>query len=265
MNSKDASTSASTNPPQRRKRILLGITGSVAAIKGPEIALLLSRELDAHVVVLLTHGGSNFWYKAKDYNPQIWEEYENFQRDSSNRGDDDDGDGSSGPLSLPGMKSDSDARSIVLFTADDEWKGWQRMKDPVLHIQLRDWADMAVIAPLSAHTLAKIANGLCDETLSCVLRAWDFGYSTVSSNSNSLGCQEGKEVTKPIVLAPAMNTAMWEHPLTKSQLTTIEKFGKNIVKIVSPQVKTLACGEVGNGALANPKDIVQVAKDAISQ
>ncbi len=127
MNSKDASTSksaytsASTNPPQRRKRILLGITGSVAAIKGPEIALLLSRELDAHVVVLLTHGGSNFWYKAKDYNPQIWEEYENFQRDSSNHDDDDDdddddGDGSSGPLSLPGMKSDSDARSIVLFS-----------------------------------------------------------------------------------------------------------------------------------------------------
>ena len=131
MKSNDSSTSTSpstststskttTAPQQRRKRILLGITGSVAAIKGPEIALLLSRELDAHVVVLLTHGGSNFWYKAKDYNPLIWEEYENFIRDcdlnsnigSGDGGGDGDDDGSS--RSLPGVNCDD--RSIVLFS-----------------------------------------------------------------------------------------------------------------------------------------------------
>lgn len=64
---------------KRRKRILLGITGSVAAVKGPELALLLSQELDAHIVILLTHGGANFFDKAKDYNPKVWKEYEDLQ------------------------------------------------------------------------------------------------------------------------------------------------------------------------------------------
>ena len=108
--------------------------------------------------------------------------------------------------------------------ADEEWKGWNRLGDPVMHIDLRDWADVAVLAPLSAHTLGKLANGLCDDTLSCVLRAWDFGH--------------GKRPGKPVVLAPAMNTAMWEHPLTQSQLTTlqsfwnIEQYPKNEVHVV---------------------------------
>jgi phosphopantothenoylcysteine decarboxylase len=79
----------------------------------------------------------------------------------------------------------------------EEWKGWQTLGDPVLHIQLRDWADIAVVAPLSAHSLAKIATGLCDDPLSCVLRAWDLGYHATRPG-------------KPLVLAPAMNTAMWE-------------------------------------------------------
>jgi phosphopantothenoylcysteine decarboxylase len=112
-----------------------------------------------------------------------------------------------------------------------------------LHIDLRDWADLLLIAPLSAHTLAKLANGLCDDTLSCVVRAWDFGH----------GVRPGK----PLLLAPAMNTAMWQHPLTQPQLETIQGFWKktnndddNGVTVIAPQVKTLACGEVGNGALA---------------
>jgi phosphopantothenoylcysteine synthetase/decarboxylase len=112
-----------------------------------------------------------------------------------------------------------------------------------LHIDLRDWADLLLIAPLSAHTLAKLANGLCDDTLSCVVRAWDFGH----------GVRPGK----PLLLAPAMNTAMWQHPLTQPQLETIQGFWKktnndddNGVNVIAPQVKTLACGEVGNGALA---------------
>ncbi len=126
------------------------------------------------------------------------------------------------------------------------------MSDPVLHIQLRDWADIAIIAPLSAHTLAKIANGLCDDTLTCVMRAWNFGHTP-------------SRRTKPLVLAPAMNTGMWDHPLTQLQLKEIQGFcnvdhGREcLVKIVEPQVKTLACGEVGNGAMASVMDIVNVA------
>jgi hypothetical protein len=63
---------ATTN--RRRPRVLLGITGSVAAIKGPEIAVRLVKELNVDVCVLLTHGGYNFWTKANEYNPAFWTE-----------------------------------------------------------------------------------------------------------------------------------------------------------------------------------------------
>lgn len=155
-------------------------------------------------------------------------------------------------------------QTLLVPDADDEWRLWNRMGDPVLHVELRDWADALVIAPLSAHSLAKLAHGLCDDTLSCVVRAWDFGH--------------GNRPAKPMVLVPAMNTAMWEHPLTRSQLETIQGFAKKTdtgnhrqdeykegggVTVVSPQVKTLACGEVGNGAMAAADDILKRVHDAM--
>lgn len=141
---------------------------------------------------------------------------------------------------------------IDLVAPDDEWQAWNRMGDPVLHIELRDWADILVIAPLSAHTLAKVAAGLCDDTLTCVVRAWDLGHVT-------------DRPPKPIVLAPAMNTAMWYHPLTQQQLQAIKEFSStDVIKVVAPMVKTLACGEVGAGALAHVDDIVKAVRDAIS-
>src|SRR5205814_1321206 len=91
----------------------------------------------------------------------------------------------------------------VVSLDEDEWPGrsagrhYQR-DDPVLHIELRRWAELLVIAPLDANTLAKLAQGLCDNCLTCVWRAWDPG--------------------RPVVLAPAMNTLMWEHPLTARHL-----------------------------------------------
>jgi phosphopantothenoylcysteine synthetase/decarboxylase len=165
-----------------------------------------------------------------------------------------------------------------MIDAQDEWKGWQKMNDPVLHIQLRDWADVAILAPLSAHTLAKIATGLCDDTLTCVLRAWDFGH-TGKKNDKSRSSSGGK----PLVLAPAMNTAMWEHPLTRLQLETIQGFWKKngglatttsldgrrsssnhgLIRIAEPQIKTLACGEVGNGAMASVECIVKIVQDVL--
>jgi phosphopantothenoylcysteine synthetase/decarboxylase len=106
--------------------------------------------------------------------------------------------------------------------------------------------------------LAKLANGLCDDTLSCVVRAWDFGH----------GVRPGK----PLLLAPAMNTAMWQHPLTQPQLETIQGFWKktnndddNGVNVIAPQVKTLACGEVGNGALAAVDDILRAVDNTLEK
>jgi phosphopantothenoylcysteine decarboxylase len=127
--------------------------------------------------------------------------------------------------------------------ASDEWREWKVLGDPVMHIRLRSWADLLLVAPLSAHSLAKFRHGLCDDALSSVVRAWNFH--------------------KPIILAPAMNTAMWDHPLTREQLEAIQKFSPQpeTVTVVDPTVKTLACGDVGKGALAPVDDIIaQVQK-----
>jgi hypothetical protein len=63
---------------KRRHRVLLGITGSVAAVKGPELAVKLLRDLHVDVRVLLTRGGFNFWNKAQEYDPLHWGELEKF-------------------------------------------------------------------------------------------------------------------------------------------------------------------------------------------
>ncbi|KAI8906856.1 flavoprotein [Gorgonomyces haynaldii] len=121
--------------------------------------------------------------------------------------------------------------SMQVLTDKDEWT-WKSRNDPVLHIQLRDWADVMILAPLSANTLAKLANGLCDNLLTCICRAW--------------------HPKKRLILAPAMNTAMWEHPLTARHLETVKSLG---YEIIDPISKTLACGDIGVGAMAEPKDI----------
>ena len=105
----------------------------------------------------------------------------------------------------------------------DEWPGNRyRRGDPVLHIELRRWADVLLIAPLDANTLAKLAAGLCDNCLTCVWRAWD--------------------VSRPVVLAPAMNTLMWEHPLT----------GRHLRQVAAEQRGEKAAALVLAGGVADP-------------
>jgi phosphopantothenoylcysteine decarboxylase len=150
----------------------------------------------------------------------------------------------------------------VVILDEDEWPGHANgltynRGDPVLHIELRRWADILLIAPLDANTLAKLANGLCDNCLTCVWRAWDR--------------------TRPVVLAPAMNTLMWENPLTSRQLRQLaeDAVGPTVphnldlpqlvewinghcpdLRIVPPIVKKLACEDIGVGALADQQDIL---------
>lgn len=119
---------------------------------------------------------------------------------------------------------------------EKEWEEY-RLYSKVLHIELCKWADALIIAPLSANTLAKIANGICDNLLTCVSRAWDFN--------------------KPFIVAPAMNTNMWNHPITKEHLDKISSWG---IKIVPPVEKTLFCGDTGIGAMANVEDIIKIIK-----
>ncbi|BFI17118.1 phosphopantothenoylcysteine decarboxylase [Marchantia polymorpha subsp. ruderalis] len=122
--------------------------------------------------------------------------------------------------------------SVPLYTDEEEWSSWKQIGDEVLHIELRRWADALVIAPISANTLAKVAGGLCDNLLTCVVRAWDF--------------------SKPIFIAPAMNTFMWDSPFTRRHLLSAQELG---VILISPISKKLACGDLGNGAMEEPSVI----------
>ena len=123
-----------------------------------------------------------------------------------------------------------------VYTDEDEWKdGKYHKESPILHIELRKWADVMLIAPLTANTLAKLATGITDNLLTSILRAWDR--------------------SQPIVLAPAMNTFMWEHPATDKHLSVLKHWYR--ATIVAPIDKTLACGDTGIGALANIDDIVR--------
>ncbi|KAK2706571.1 phosphopantothenoylcysteine decarboxylase-like [Artemia franciscana] len=125
-------------------------------------------------------------------------------------------------------------KSVVVYSDKDEWDSWKTRGDPVLHIELRKWADLFLIAPLDANTLGKLANGLCDNLLTCVARAWD--------------------LSKPLLFAPAMNTMMWEHPVTKEQIDKLVLFSYKEIKCVS---KVLMCGESGNGAMADYLEITK--------
>lgn len=127
-------------------------------------------------------------------------------------------------------------RSDEVYDDAEEWNTYQSSKK-VLHIDLSKWADVFVIAPLSANTLAKLANGICDNLLTCVARAWDFN--------------------KPFIVAPSMNTRMYEHPITKEHLDKISSWG---IKIVPPIEKTLFCGDTGIGAMAQIDDIMKLIK-----
>ncbi len=119
----------------------------------------------------------------------------------------------------------------------DEWPGERYQRgDPVLHIELRRWADVLLIAPLDAHTLAKLALGMADNCLTCVYRAWDR--------------------TRPVVLVPAMNTLMWEHPATARHLRQIGEDLGNALRVLPPISKRLACDDVGMGAMAEREAIV---------
>lgn len=108
------------------------------------------------------------------------------------------------------------------------------------HISWAKWADVGIVAPLSANTLAKLACGLADDALTTVLMA--------------------VPTKTPIVLAPAMNTAMWENPVVRRNLRWLAELGR--YAIVDPASKRLACGDVGPGALPDPSDLLALVTGA---
>jgi len=117
------------------------------------------------------------------------------------------------------------------FTDKDEWANTDR----VLHIELAKWCDTFLLAPLSANTLAKIANGFCDNLLTSTVRAL------------------GK---KTLLIAPAMNTAMWDNPVTELHLKNAKQLYN--LTIIEPISKRLADGDEGIGGLADDDTIISV-------
>jgi phosphopantothenoylcysteine decarboxylase len=210
-------------------RLILGVTGSVAAIRTP--ALYEELHAAGHEVRVVATRSSLYFFDT----------------------------------ALLGQARGDNALVTTdgpLFRDSDEWPGTRYHRgDEVLHIEFRKWADLFVVAPLDANTLAKFALGLSDNFLTCIYRAWDF--------------------SKPLILTPAMNTLMWDSPVTLGHLRQLiehraiepvpagwnleeapaiyARYAPKII-LIPPQSKRLACGDVGVGAMAEVVDIAEVVR-----
>lgn len=109
------------------------------------------------------------------------------------------------------------------------------------HVDWPKWADVACVAPLTANVLGKLACGIADDALTTVLMALRRGT--------------------PCVLAPAMNTEMWFHPVVQRNLGWLQAIPR--YRFVDPVSKRLACGDIGVGGLAEPAVILEAIQAAV--
>ncbi len=116
---------------------------------------------------------------------------------------------------------------IDQFAAPAQWKPE--------HISLAECADLVVVAPATANTLAKMRFGIADNLLTATLLA----------------------TRVPIAVAPAMNTGMWENPATRENLAALKARG---VRVIEPDDGELACGVSGKGRMASPETIFEAVK-----
>ena len=214
---------ASDHAKDGKFHLLLAASGSVATIKIPNIIKGLANTSDIAIRVVLTRAAAEFLRGQAQEQPTV--------EDIS---------------AYPNVEG--------IHFDEDEWTpSWTRGA-PILHIELRRWSNLLVIAPLSANTLAKIASGLCDNLLTSVVRAWevvsykapDQTFAKASASALSVP----KETQKPIIVAPSMNTCMWDHPVTAQHLGLLGQ-GNTMhwIEVLEPVEKKIACGDTGNGAM----------------
>jgi phosphopantothenoylcysteine decarboxylase / phosphopantothenate---cysteine ligase len=177
--------------PLEGRRVLLGVTGGIAAYKAAYLARLL-RERGAEVQAIMTPAATRFI-------------------------------GLDSFAALTGRPVHSDV--------------FER-PEAVLHVRLAREADVAVVAPATGNSLARLALGLADDMVSSTLLEYD----------------------GPLVVAPAMHTGMWNHPATRANLETLRERG---VRIVGPGEGALAAGDVGLGRMAEPEDIATAVEEAL--
>ncbi len=176
------------------KRILLIVTGGIAAYKAAYLVRLLRRG-GALVRVVMSEAATEFvtplTFEVLSENPVSWDLF--------------------APRNDPGVE----------------------------HVELASWAERVVVAPATADFLSKAAHGAADDLASTVMAA----------------------VRCPILLAPAMNTGMWENPAVVRNLSTLERDGR---RIIEPGTGELACGETGPGRMAEPEGIVEAIRDSFA-
>jgi len=173
------------------KRIILGVSGSIAAYKSPDIVRRLL-DLGAEVRVILTSGGREFVSERS------------LQTVSKNK------------------------------VHDNLWDSVAELS--MVHIELAKWADVVIIAPASSNTIAKLCHGKADDLLLTVILA------TIAS----------------IMVAPAMNQQMYASLAMKDNLALLQKRG---VRIINPGFGDQACGDIGEGRLAEPSEIARQASE----
>lgn len=166
-------------------RIILAITGGIAAYKSAILARLLVKD-GFEVRVVMTQGAQQFIT----------------------------------PLTLQALTG-NEVHTELLDTEAEAGMG---------HIELAKWADLILIAPASANTLARLAMGMADDLLSTVCLA----------------------TTAPVLVAPAMNQQMWAHPAVQLNVQTLSDMG---YEIIEPDSGVQACGDVGAGRLPEPEVI----------
>lgn len=188
-----------TNASPSPRRLLLGVTGGIAAYKACDLA---SRAVKAgfDVRVVMTRGATRFV----------------------------------GPLTFEGLTGHPVMTEALATGASPDGAS------AVEHVAWAKWATVACVAPLSASTLGKIACGIADDALTTVLLALP--------------------ASVPVILAPAMNTAMWESPVVQRNLRWIDELGR--FTRVDPIAKRLACGDVGVGGLAEVDDLLAAIEAA---
>lgn len=195
-----------------KKHLLLAASGSVATIKLPLIISSFENHPNLSIRVVVTKAATQFLAGQSLEQPTV-----------------------SSLALLPNVDA--------VYLDEDEWiEPWTR-HSKILHIELRRWAHLLAIVPMSANLLAKATGGLCDDLLTNVIRAWD--------------------VKRAIIAAPAMNQMMWESPITAKQLALLAEEW-DCFEILSPQVKQLACGDIGQGAMCDWHEIVAVLEKRLA-
>lgn len=175
------------------KKILLGISGSIAAYKSATLTRLLKKN-GAEVKVMMTEA-------AQDFIPALT------------------------------LATLSQNKVLTNLFEEDEWAN---------HVMAGRWADLMLIAPASCNTIAKMANGICDNILQATY------LSSVCT----------------VMVAPAMDEDMWNHASTQQNINKLKEYGNIVLPVENGE---LASGLVGAGRMAEPENIIEILEKYFSE